>query len=128
MRLVLSYVQKPGKSSKLVEKILKLKSNSRATVKRFFLFHKLVKTNIDNYVHEDTLAELVRPRPQHHDVYSPEEQQLYNSITRKLILHFLLHEAHNCVLTSKRMEQTKKQDHLAAIRGLIGRLKSTLSK
>lgn len=74
-----------------MEKLLKQKLVSGATAKRYFLYHKLVKAKIDNYVHEDTLAQLVQSWPEHNDVYSSEEQQLYNTITRKLILHFLQH-------------------------------------
>lgn len=87
-----------------------------------------MKARIDNYVNEETLSELVRLRHEHFDVYSREEQECYIVVTRKLILHFLNREAAVCVLTSRRMEQSKKRDHIAAIRGIINRLSQTLAK
>lgn len=50
VRLVLSFVQKPGKSSHLVELLLNREKLNGVSIKRFFLFHKLVKGKIDNYV------------------------------------------------------------------------------
>ena len=127
VRLILSFVQKPGKSSKLVDRLLKHEHCSTSTPKRYFLFQKLVKGKMDNYVNEETLGEIVRIRPEEFDIYSLEEQRSYSSVTRKLILYFLQREALNCIVTSKRMEQSKKRDHVGAIRSIITKLKVTLN-
>lgn len=46
------------------------------------------------------------------------EQEFYNKITRTIIDYFLREEISVCVLTSKRMDKTKKTHHLNAIRNI----------
>jgi len=81
---------------------------------------------MNNYVHEETLAFLVRIYPEHSLVYSTEEQSCYSQITRKLIYHFLRNEANLCVITSKRMDKIKRRDHLLSIKIMTNKLKSIL--
>lgn len=128
VRLVLSFVQKKGKSEKIVETLLKKMECPEASLKRFFLYHKLVKNSLDNYVNEETLSQLVSLHPDNFSVYSLKEQLCYNEITRKMILHFLRNEATICVITSKRMEQNKKRDHICAIKTMTDKLRLTLKQ
>ena len=125
IRLVLSFVQKPGKSSKLVESLLRKDVCTTASVKRFFLYHKLVKGKMNNYVNGETLGELTKVRVDSLEVYPLEEQICYRKVTRKLVLYFLRHEAINCVLTSKRMDETKKREHVMAVRSITDCLRQT---
>ena len=64
---------------------------------------------MDNYVNGDTLGELTKIRADHISIYSIEEQLCYQKITRKLVLYFLENDAASCVLTSKRMDGSKKR-------------------
>ena len=50
IRLVLSYVQKPGKSSRLVEELIRKDGLPEASLKRYFLYHRLVRDKMENYV------------------------------------------------------------------------------
>jgi hypothetical protein len=45
-----------------------------------------------------------------------------------MVLHFLRNEAALCVITSKRMEEAKKADHLSAIKAMSDKLKITLKQ
>lgn len=55
-------------------------------------------------------------------VYSLEEQNFYNKISRILIFHFLKTEAETSTLTSKRMDKTKKATHIKAQSQLLEKL------
>ena len=128
IRLVLSFVQKRGKSLKLVEDLISRSGCQPASAKRFFLLHKLVKGKMNNYVNEDTLKQLLDVRCDNFEIYGQEEQECYQRISRKLVLYFLTHEAVSCVLTSKRMEESKKQQHVSAIRAIASRLNPALDQ
>lgn len=105
IRLILSYIQKKEKSQKLVELLMgKLKQDGgNIGSKRYYLFQKLVRGNINNYVNEDTLKELYKMRPEEFEVYPRHEQVVYNRITRILISEFMREDIVTCILTSKRM-------------------------
>ncbi len=92
VRLILSYIQKKEKSQRVVEALLKRYNaggSSSIGLKRYYLFQKLVRSKMNNYVNEDTLRELYRMRPEDYEVYPEEEQRAYNRITRTLIAQFL---------------------------------------
>ena len=55
------------------------------------------------------MAQLTKIRTDHLSIYTLEEQLCYRRITRKLVLYFLQNDATNCVLTSKRMDGSKKR-------------------
>jgi hypothetical protein len=115
VRLILSYIQKKEKSQRVVELLLKrynAAGPSSIGPKRYYLFQKLVRSKMNNYVNEDTLRELYRMRPEDYEVYPEHEQRVYNRITRTVVAEFLREEALNCILTSKRMESAKKRNHL----------------
>lgn len=105
IRLILSYIQKKEKSLRVVEKLLANLSASApgATSQRYYLFQKLIRSKMNNYVNEDTLSELCKLRPDNFAIYSLPEQRLYSKITRILITEFLREDIVNCILTSKRM-------------------------
>lgn len=77
---------------------------------------------MNNYVNEDTLKELYRMRPEDYEVYPEQEQRTYNRITRTLIAQFLREDVLGCILTSKRMESTKKLNHLEALRTIKAKI------
>ena len=61
------------------------------------------------------------------DVYGEAEQRFYNRITRTLINEFIRDDFVIYVLTSKRMDKTKKSHHLSALRSIRSNLKNLLS-
>jgi hypothetical protein len=66
IRLILSHIQKKEKSFGLVQTLLKRYNPSPASSvspNRYYLFQKLVRGKMNNYVNEDTLKELYRMRP-----------------------------------------------------------------
>jgi hypothetical protein len=67
IRLILSHIQKKEKSQRVVDLLLK-RFNATGTssigLKRYYLFQKLVRSKMNNYVNEDTLRELYRMRPE----------------------------------------------------------------
>jgi len=52
IRLILSFIQKKGKSMSLVEKLLRLYNPDplNYTLSRFYLFQKAIKEKMNNYV------------------------------------------------------------------------------
>jgi hypothetical protein len=76
------------------------------------------RSKMNNYVNEDTLKQLVRRHPEEGELYSEEEQSFYNKVTRIIIDYFLREEISVCILTSKRMDRTKKTHHLNALRNI----------
>lgn len=61
------------------------------------------------------------------DVYGEAEQRFYNRITRTLINEFIRDDFVIYVLTSKRMDKTKKSHHLSALRSIRSNLKNLLN-
>jgi hypothetical protein len=125
VRLILSYIQKKEKSQRVVEALLKRYNagpQSSINIKRYYLFQKLVRSKMNNYVNEDTLRELYRMRPEHYEVYPEQEQRTYNRITRTLIAQFLREDVLACILTSKRMQSDKKRNHLEALRTIKAKM------
>jgi hypothetical protein len=99
---------------------------SSISSKRYYLFQKLVRGKINNYVNEETLKELYKVRAEDFEVYPQHEQLVYNRITRTLISEFMREEILTCILTSKRMESAKKRNHLEAIRTLKQKIRNLL--
>lgn len=125
IRLILSYIQKKEKSQRVVEALLKrynVGAQSSIGLKRYYLFQKLVRGKMNNYVNEDTLKELYRMRPEDYEVYPEQEQRIYNCITRTLVAQFLREDVLACILTSKRMESAKKRNHLEALRTIKAKM------
>ena len=129
IRLILSFVQKKGKSLALVDKLLKLHNPDpdHFNTHRFYLFQKAIKDKMNNYVNLETLREYCKIRKQEFSVFTFEEQKCYNKITKILINYFLKEEAQLFILTSKRMEKEKKKYHIEVIRNLQMSLKALLS-
>lgn len=96
-------------------------------MKRYYYFQTMVRAQMDNYVHEDSLRQLTQLHPLQFSAYPLKEQQFYARITRILVHWFLQEEINVCVLTSRRMERAKKNLHLAAIRSIRARLPQLLS-
>jgi len=71
VRLIHSYIQKKGKSQRIVEQLFsKWEHSDSMNTKRFYLFQKLVRNKINNYVNEETLRQLCRLHSDEYDVYS----------------------------------------------------------
>lgn len=53
IRLILSFIQKKGKSSKIVERLFAKSMNDKGwTIKRFYLFQSMKRSKMNNYVNE----------------------------------------------------------------------------
>jgi hypothetical protein len=65
VRLILSFIQKKGKSSIIVEKLLKKQNIQKGwNTKRFYLYQSMIRGKMNNYVNEETLKELVKMHPE----------------------------------------------------------------
>lgn len=90
IRLILSFILKPGKSSRIVDRMIGPNTTAEGcSSKRFYLYQAMIRSQMDNYVNSDTLRQLVQTHAHHQSLFSREEQLLYNRITRTLIHHFL---------------------------------------
>lgn len=78
----------------------------------------MIRGKMDNYVNGETLRQLVRVHADEDGLFPLAEQEFYNGITRRIIDYFLREEIAVCVLTSKRMDRSKKTHHLVAIRNI----------
>lgn len=110
----------------MVERLGKAESADFST-SRYYLWQKLIRGKLNNYVNEDTLKRLSQTYPEEAAVYPLPEQRLYSRITSILISHFLSQEIYLCTLTSKRMEKGKKHVHLQAIRMIHHNLRRLLA-
>ena len=123
MHQVISFMQKKNKSGHLVgELISRLGVERFCSVKRFYLYQILMKDKFNHYVNGNSLSLLSELQEPLCDVYSAEEQRMYNKISRILVHHFLSHEYDPIILTSKRVNADKKKDHIAMKRVLLGKL------
>lgn len=129
IRLILSFIQKKGKSSKIVQKLFEKQATEKGwSIKRFYLYQNMIRGKMNNYVNEETLKELVRRHPEDNQLYSQQEQSFYARITRTIIDFFLREEIAVCILTSKRMDRAKKSHHLSALRKIRLTLPTLLSE
>lgn len=65
IRLVLSFIQKKGKSCSIVEKLLKRSGVEKGwNIKRFYLYQSMIRGKMNNYVNEETLKNLVKSHPE----------------------------------------------------------------
>jgi hypothetical protein len=119
IRLILSFIQKRGKSSRIVDRIIDRSSIGPGwSAGRFYLYQAMIRGKMDNYVNGETLGQLAKTHPEEERLYPLEEQLFYNRVTRTLIDYFLREEIAVCVLTSKRMDRAKRSHHLVAIRNI----------
>ena len=124
IRLIISFIQKKGKSERIVKNLLeKWSIPSRCTLKRFYLYQNMVKNKLNSYVNEETIRFLVRTHDDLIDIYDEAEQKVYNKITRVLINYFIRDEFYSFIMTSKRMEQHKKNLHLIALRNIRDKIR-----
>jgi hypothetical protein len=72
----------------------------------------MLKNKISHYVNEETMRIFMKTGNVDKLVYSEQEQEFYNKVSRILIFHFLKTEAQTSTLTSKRMDKTKKATHI----------------
>ena len=60
------------------------------------------------------------------DIYDEAEQRFYNKITMALISFFIKEDFYIYLMTSKRMDQHKKNLHLQALRNIRDRLRTLI--
>ena len=128
IRLIISFIQKKGKSERIVKNLLeKWESPSVCSLKRFYLYQNMVKNKLNSYVNEETIRLLVQPHDDLMDIYEESEQRFYNKITRVLINYFIRDDFYSFVITSKRMEQHKKNLHLIALRNIRDKIRALMA-
>lgn len=76
----------------------------------------LLKNRLGHYANEKCLRHLTQIYEPSCENWTEEEQRFYMRLTRALIHHFLEEDSVFIILTSKRMKQEKKRDHLHARR------------
>lgn len=87
---MISYLQKKGKSAKMVEKlILKLQVPANYSSKRFYYYQLLLKDKWNHYVNPESLLMFKKIHSSLIEIFSEEEQECYNKISRILVHHFL---------------------------------------
>lgn len=73
IRLIVSFIQKKGKSEKVVGGLFaKSKVEEGWSPKRYYHYQGMVKNHLNNYVREETLAELVKVRSELLSIYGEE--------------------------------------------------------
>jgi len=128
IRLIISFIQKKGKSECIVKKLMeKWGCPETYTIKRFYMYQNMVKTLLNSYVNEETLRFLVQVHPDFLDIYNLAEQRFYNKITRVLIHEFVREDFYCYLMTSKRMDQHKKNLHLYALRNIRNKIHTLLA-
>ena len=123
MHQVISYLQKKSKSEKMVKRVMKkLGVEEICTIRRFYLYQVLIKDKLNHYINGDSISVLKTIQEPSCTVYSEEEQNLYNKISRILVQHFLSRDYDAIILTSKRVSSFKRKDHLTVRRRILEQL------
>lgn len=129
MHQVISFLQKRSKSEKLVDRyIRKMGAEESCSVKRFYNYQLLVKDKLNHYVNAESLAVLKDLQEPLCEVYSEDEQRHYNKISRLLIRYFLTREFDTIILTSKRVNSSKRLDHLVIKRKILEQVSEMFSE
>lgn len=120
MHQVISFLQKKSKSGEVLEKLIqKLGVGHICNSKRFYFYQVLIKDKLNHYLNAESLLALRDLQEPSCEVYSEEEQRLYNKISRLLVQYFLKHEYDIIILTSKRVHSQKRLDHITTKRKLL---------
>jgi hypothetical protein len=94
------------------------------TVSRFYIFHKLIKENMNHYVNQHTLTLFREPNRKFEDIFGLAEQSYFLKVTRIMIGHFLNNISPLLTIKSKRMGKEKRIEHLRVRRYLFEKLKN----
>lgn len=106
MHHLLAFVQKQFKSCYLVEQIFKgIAHNPNYTVARFYTYHKMLRTKINNYVNEDAMRIITESGSLDYSEYDEDEQKFYTIVCRILIKRFFKVEAVLMILLSKKVRK-----------------------
>lgn len=62
------------------------------SVKRYYTYISLAKEKVNNYVDSSCLSVFTKLQDLNCEIYSEEEQRIYNKIARIMINHFFNHE------------------------------------
>ena len=76
----------------------------------------MLKNKMSHYVNEDTMKIYKNTCNLDLLIFEQDEQVFYNKISRILVFNFLKNEAHISTLTSRRMDKSKKYEHMRAER------------
>jgi hypothetical protein len=125
MHHLLAFVQKQFKSSYLVEKLLPAASpNADYSLPRFYNFHRMLRTQVNNYVNEEAMRTITEPGllPAHE--YGEQEQAFYCYLSRLVIRKFLKEEAVLMILLSRKVRRENIRDHLSVQRFLYENMRA----
>ena len=103
------------------------KGRKTFTTKGFFTYMAYLKQTTHIHVNRDTLKTLVTYHDSESDIFNVEEQEFYNKVSRCLICYYLREMAKLKVLSSMRVKETNKIDHLRAQRTLLDLISATPS-
>ena len=117
---ILAFVQRKSKSEAIVKKlIMEYEGLESYTPKRFYCYQGQLKEKLHVHVNRETLKKLINHLDLHSLIFTVEEQLFYNRICRVLIFYYLRQIAKITILSSGRVKQTNKKDHLQAQRDLL---------
>ena len=110
---LLVYIQREFKSGRIVRRIFAHSCpDTTYTPSRFYLFQKILKTRINNYVNEETLKRVLEPGHILSGEFPFLEQFYYCRVARALIRYFLKTESVPMVLRSKKVRPDNRGEHL----------------
>ena len=125
---VISFLQKKKKSEEVLLKVISvLGVEESLSITRFYSYHSLIKDKLNHYVNEQSLSILKELQEPACEMYSSEEQQLFNKASRIMVRYFLSHKYDEAILTSKRVNMKKKHDHLITKRRIAKTLASVFN-
>lgn len=94
--------------------------------RRFYMYQSLLREKLNHYVSADAFAIFREIQEPTCELYSREEQLLYNKISRVLIKHYMAEEFAPAILTSRRVSSHKRHEHLITNRKMIEKMQAVL--
>ena len=119
---MMSFLLKRSKSEQLIDKLFcTLPHPEEWTSNKFYLYMRKIKDSACHYLDHTALRYFFQVHEPECEIYSAEEQEFYMKVCRISIISFLRNDAIIVTLTSLRMGEAKRKNHLIAREALLRR-------
>ena len=127
---ILAFIQRKSKSRHVIEKIIARENTNDEIYNstRYYSYQSFIKNKLSIHVNIKTLLKVLEHEDSGFSIFSVEEENFYNKVTRMVILYYLRQIAPLVTLNSKKLRNTSKQDHLKSQRFLLNYIIKSFGK
>ena len=127
---ILAFIQRKSKSRHVIEKIIARENTNDEIYNstRYYSYQSFIKNKLSIHVNIKTLLKVLEHEDSGFSIFSVEEENFYNKVTRMVILYYLRQIAPLVTLNSKKLRNTSKQDHLKSQRFLLNYIIKSFEK